>query len=67
MLPNNVIWSKRKNGKHQRQCKKCDRATRKNSPARKDYERRKYLKRSAKKLKFLNATGIIQGIMQCVN
>lgn len=63
LKPNNIIWFMGVHGKYLRKCKKCDSHRRKNSIARKQLEHRRYMKRSANKLKHLNVTGIILGTM----
>lgn len=65
--PKNTLWFTDRNGKQQRTCKKCRADRLKNSPARKALLRRQYLKKSARKLKYLNVTGIINGIMGCAS
>lgn len=61
--PKNTLWFTDINGKQQRTCKACRAERLKNSPARKAALHRRYLKRSANKLKFLNVTGIVQGLL----
>lgn len=67
LLPNNVIWSKLSNGKHQRACRKCCNERRKHDPKRIERNRIrnkiKAAKKRAQKLQHLNATGIIMAHM----
>lgn len=62
LKPNNIIWFMGIHGKYLRKCKKCDNERRR-SATRKQLEHRRYMRRSANKLKYLNVTAIIQGMM----
>jgi hypothetical protein len=67
LRPENILWSMGIHGKYQRACRKCNNEARKRNPKRLERNRARAKKRNAArraaKLRFLNASGIIQGLM----